>query len=271
MRATVLGSLAVLVVLYFGVFAGSANPGVFLNAHAIILVIGGTFAVMMMVYPFKKILDIVDFLTFGFFLHRKKSDTKVIEDLVIGLHLYLTNFETFRFHNVENAFTNEGFHLLRDSLLTDHQVEVILKSRKEAVKKKYQSEAKMLLNISKFPPALGLLGAATGMIEMMSMLGKEGVEVIGAAMSVALTATFWGIGIANFVFLPLADYASRLAQEDLYTREAIIEGILMAKRGYPERVIIEHLMGKLPISARFELKQKFMQSQEIAGVESHAA
>ena len=275
MRGTVLGSLAVGLVLYFGVFHGSANPAVFLNSHAIILVIGGTFAVMMMVYPFKKIMEIFDFLAFGFFFHKKKNETATIENLIIGLHEFYQKPEDFRSFRADHPFINEAFTLMRDGSINEHDLELLLYSRRDSAKKKYQSEAKLLTNVSKFPPALGLLGAATGMIEMMGMLGKQGVEVIGQAMSVALTATFWGIGIANFILLPLADYATRLAQEDLYLRDTIIEGIVMAKKGYSEKVIVEHLLGKLPVAARLSLKKKLWDSlyfhNQLHEVSSHAA
>lgn len=267
MRGSILGSLAVIAVLYFGVLKGAADPMVFLNGHAIILVIGGTLAVTLMVYSVKKILDIFEFMTYGFLFRQNRGDLHVIEDLVVGLKEYSTNIDNFRFMNPDHPFTREGFHLLQDPLLTDHQIEVILKSRREATKKQYYDDAKLLSNISKFPPALGLLGASTGMIDMMGNLGKGGVETVGSAMAVALTATFWGIGLANLVILPLADYATRVAQEDLYIRDTIIEGILMAKRGYPERVITEHLIGKLPIVDRATLKRKLSEQAAQVGSE----
>lgn len=269
MSGTIFGSFAVLLVLYFGVLKGAANPLVFLNGHAIILVVGGTVAVSLMVYPFRKVFGIMQFFIHGFLLKKNRTDFNIIEDLVVGLKEYSNNIEKFNRLDPDNVFTKEAFHLLRDPLLTDHQIEVILKSRREATKRQYFEDAKLFSNIAKFPPALGLLGASTGMIDMMGSLGKGGIDSVGSAMAVALTATFWGIGLANLVILPLADYAARVAQEDLYIRDTIIEGILMAKRGYPERVVTEHLIGKLPMSDRIVLKKKVLDYSMKSGVQTN--
>ena len=91
------------------------------------------------------------------------------------------------------------------------------------------------------------------MIKMMMNLGTGGAASIGAAMAIALTATFWGIAMANFIFLPLADYAFKLADEDLYLRSIIIDGVFQIKTGVPFPVIVETLCGKLPISERFQV------------------
>jgi chemotaxis protein MotA len=44
-------------------------------------------------------------------------------------------------------------------------------------------------------------------------------------MAVAMTATFYGIFSANFLFLPIAGKLSVYAQEEIFLKELIIEGI----------------------------------------------
>lgn len=109
----------------------------------------------------------------------------------------------------------------------------------------------------KFPPGLGLLGASSGMIEMMVGLNSSGMDGIGNAMAVALVATFWGIAIANFVFLPLADYAARVASEDFFTRSLVVHGISLIKQGMAPKIIAETLISQLAIRDQVYLRNIF--------------
>ena len=123
----------------------------------------------------------------------------------------------------------------------------------EYFRKSYQSDAKTLNALAKFPPAFGLLGASTGMITMMTNLGKGGAETIGPAMAIALVATFWGIAVANLILLPLADFAAKAAQDDTHVREMIYEGLLLLKKKESQAYILQVVNGYLPIDSRYSL------------------
>jgi chemotaxis protein MotA len=260
MRSSFWGTILAVAVIYFGVVKGSTTPDVYINAHALILVMGGTLAVTLMAYPMDKIIDMIDFVFYGFLFKKKNNFSNTIEEMVTHARQYYIRPKAIPFDAIKHPFVREAYLILAEQSLTDVQIEHILKSRKDSFKKKYIEDAKMLSAISKFPPALGLLGASTGMIEMMGNLGSGGTDSIGAAMSVALTGTFWGIGLANLVILPMADYATRTAAEDIYMRDTIITSILMMKRGFPQRVVTEHLVSKLPVIERLRLKKKISES-----------
>jgi chemotaxis protein MotA len=135
------------------------------------------------------------------------------------------------------------------------QMSELLHAKKDTVVSKYFEDAKLLGSIAKFPPALGLLGASTGMIEMMQKVGGVGgVSEIGQSMAVALVATFWGIGVANFIILPLGDFATRQADESLYMREMIIDVVYMIRKNYDLPLIINHLASRVKLEDRSKLR-----------------
>ena len=248
-RSTWLGTFALGAVLYFGVFKGFHDLSVFFNAHALILVFGGTMAVSLLSYSVDMLLEIVEFLIYGFYLKRKNSMAHFSADLLATIYQHCQNIHVDTYQP-SNPFIKDGNGLLKDKSISPDDVYDVLKSVIDSFHKKYTEEAKVLLNIAKYPPALGLLGASTGMIEMMMGLGNGGTETIGAAMAVALTATFWGIATANFVFLPLADYAYRLADDDKYQRQIALDAFVMAKEGRDYKIISEVTIAKIPLVHR---------------------
>lgn len=270
--SSVLGTVIICFVLFFGVLKGSKNPEIFLNAHALMLVLGGTLGVTLLAFPFRKLKEMLDFLIYGLFFKKKTEDLFVVADLIRiaeeyrkDQHGFLSNY------SVANPFLKEALKLLSKSALSYDDLLLIVKNRRDSFKKRYQEDHKMLLSISKFPPGLGLLGASSGMIEMMIGLNTSGMDGIGAAMAVALVATFWGIAIANFVFLPLADYAARVASEDFFTRSLVVHGVSLIKRGTAPKIIAETLISQLPIRDQVYLRNIFFKSPVVgSGLASYA-
>lgn len=261
-RASWWGTFVLGLVLYFGVFSGFTDLSVFFNAHALILVFGGTFAIMLLSYPLSLLKDLFDFVVFGFFFKRANNLSESVASLLVNIYEVRQNPNNIENIKASHVFIKEGLRLTRDPEISPDDMYDVMGSIKDSFYRKYSEDAKIMTNISKYPPALGLLGAATGMIQMMMNLGVGGPAAIGAAMATALTATFWGIAAANFIFLPLADYATRLADEDIFLRECIMDSFVMCKEGRSFAVIVDITTGKLPVALRFQTKK--MASARIA-------
>ncbi len=273
-----IGIFTLAVVLYFGVFQGFTDISIFFNSHALILVFGGTIAIAMLSYPFSVLIELYDFIIFGFLMKKKSSLSEAIYNFLLDVYEIKNGkkdaSKVLKHHN----FVNDALRLVFDSKYSVEDAESILESIKDSFHKKYTEDAKIMINISKFPPALGLLGASTGMIQMMTNLGSGGAAAIGSAMAVALTATFWGIAVANFVFLPLADYAFRASEEDLFMRDLIIEGVIQIKMNAPYSIVVESTCGRLPVAERFrvmsqinkKIEQYNKHDKELSEYKSHA-
>jgi flagellar motor component MotA len=82
-----------------------------------------------------------------------------------------------------------------------------------------------------------------------------GIESIGASMAVALTATLWGVGLNNFVFLPLADNSTKAAEDDLFLRDIIIETCIQMKKGYSHKKVITNCRNKLSMMDHYEVSR----------------
>ncbi len=85
-------------------------------------------------------------------------------------------------------------------------------------------------SLGKYPPALGMTGTVMGIVSVFNSLDKN-KSAIGANLAVAMTATFMGLVLANFVIAPLADRLSvrQIRQERLI--QGLYEVALLINRG----------------------------------------
>jgi chemotaxis protein MotA len=267
--SVLIGLIACGTVVYFGIVHGMSAPTMLLNTHALILVMGGTVAITLFSYSMEKISEVWNFVMNGFFFKKTKKDVAMIEDLLVTVKNWYSN--TWYQNSSNHPFVNDAFRILSESDITTADVQHILNARRDAVARKYFEDAKVLNNIAKYPPHLGLLGASSGMIQMMMGLGKDGIAVIGAAMAVALTATLWGIFLNNFIFLPLSDSATKAAEDEMYIRNMIVEAAILIKKGCVEKVVTETVVSRLSAPQRIALKHKFKQLQNGGAIPAYKA
>lgn len=226
----------------------------FLDAHAIILVCGGTIAAAMIAFPIKRLIHLAEFFIFGVLFKTKKTNQEVAQQVIIAKYYHsqgrIEHMPVMELH----PFLVEALMILKGDKYTDQQLYDLLETRIESIKQDYMTDGKILNALAKFPPAFGLLGASTGMIVMMTNLGKGGAETIGGAMAIALVATFWGIAIANFLLLPLSDYATKSSGDDIRIRRMIADGIITMNQGQSLKYLAEKLAGHLSIADRNQFK-----------------
>src|SRR4029077_8787736 len=84
--------------------------------------------------------------------------------------------------------------------------------------------ANVFRSMAAYAPIFGLLGTLVGVVQVLMTLTDP--KTIGASMAIAMTATFYGIFGANFLFLPVAGKLNVYAQEEVFLKELMIEGIL---------------------------------------------
>jgi chemotaxis protein MotA len=237
-------------VLWYGVLAGTVRKEIFWDPHALILVLGGTFAAAFIAFPASQFRDLWTFFTSGALFPTDKAHMRTIEHIMGLAHrpdpAQIDPTIRLQFH----PYLLEGYTLMRKQDWDPLEYRAILLNRNQRFKERYSLDAKALTALAKFPPAFGLLGATTGMIAMMSGLGPGGKDSIGPAMAVALVATFWGIAVANFVLLPLADHANRLNGEDARLRLMIATGLTLIQQGTRPAALYEHMIGFLPVFDR---------------------
>jgi chemotaxis protein MotA len=64
---------------------------------------------------------------------------------------------------------------------------------------------------------------------------------IGPAMAVALITTFYGVILANLIFLPIAGKLKTRSADELLTKQLIISGVLSVQSGDNPRILEQKL------------------------------
>src|SRR5262249_55010306 len=96
-----------------------------------------------------------------------------------------------------------------------------------------------------------LLGAVLGMVALMSGLGSpDSFKTIGPSMAMALVATLYGIGIANFVFVPLGENLAKFTKEDHLMRNIVIDAVKLLRENEHPLAVEEYLKSYLLQSER---------------------
>lgn len=245
------------VIVAYGVI-DSGDKAIFLNFHAIAIVIGGTLAATLISFKGSTLVTLIR--VFVRQVMGLKSDTygQVIQE-VVQLAKGYRNDSTFLSANVAKVrtpFLKEAIEMLVQGGIPGTQLEVILKRRALTHFKRYEEEAEIFKVIAKFPPAFGLLGTTLGMIGLMRGLGSaETASAIGPAMAIGLTATFYGIAIANFIFIPMAENLMKMNREDEIMREMVIDGIKLLREKQHPLIVEEHLKSYLLPNERTRIKK----------------
>jgi chemotaxis protein MotA len=199
------------------------------NTHSIILVGGGTLAVVMLLSSKAALRDIFK-LMFSSFReeHRMDADT----------------FKTFIKDN--NANVSDPYGLIRYARdvwmvgVGKEEFEQLITFKAQSVLNQNMSAISVLRNLGKYPPALGMIGTVLGMIQLFKGL-SSGDSNIGFQLAVAMTATFYGLILSNLLILPLADRLEAKEEERRANLEQHIKVLITIHHQQP-MVIVEGVL-----------------------------
>ena len=130
-------------------------------------------------------------------------------------------------------------------------IEEILSTEVKFVEDRHKIGADIFLSMGAFAPAVGMLGTIIGLIQML--MNMTDPSAIGGPMAVALLTTFYGIILANLLFIPIANKLKRRSNQELLIKRMMIEGVLSIQLGDNYRIVEHKLKVFLPPSLRQDI------------------
>ena len=142
--------------------------------------------------------------------------------------------------NEEDEFASKGLQLLVDGSEPD-----VIRSILEVevgVKEHFDTQAaKFYEGLGGYSPTIGIIGAVMGLIHVMNNLADP--SKLGGGIATAFVATIYGVGMANILFLPMANKIKNLVHHQTQFREMMIDGIISIAEGENPRNIETKLKG----------------------------
>ncbi len=252
--ATMIGIIAGIAFIIIGILINGKISD-FYDFASIMIVLGGTFAATLITYPLKNVIGIVMVVRNAF---ASKSDNynELINNITkladVARKEGLLALEEAAYE-IKDDFLQRGVLMVIDG--TDSElIKNILETEVTFLEDRHRIGQGILETMGSYAPAFGMVGTLIGLINMLASLSDP--DKIGPSMAVALVTTFYGIVLANLIFLPLAGkLKNKTARERLY-KEMIIEGILSVQAGENPRMIKEKLLVFLPPEQRFAKSEK---------------
>ena len=143
-------------------------------------------------------------------------------------------------NQLKDDFARKGLQLLVDGAEPERLREVL-----EVEIGTYEQEMKLAARIWEaaggYSPTIGILGAVMGLIHVMENLSDP--SKLGAGIAVAFVATIYGVGLANLVFLPIANKLKAHINRLIVQREMIVDGLVGIANGDNPRIIESRLQG----------------------------
>ena len=251
------GILAAAAMMIVTLAMSNLNSAILLNVHATVVVLGGTFAASLLCFSFSSFAKMTKVLfkkvIFGQGITAEAVISEVT-DLARGYRLEDDYLRT-RLPALKTPFLIEAVEMINKGVVSPERLARILRKRSQYLSQRYGEESQIFKVIAKFPPAFGLMGTTLGMIGLMQSMGSEdAIHHIGPTMGVALIATFYGIALANLLFIPMGEHLAKLNRHDALLRKIVIEGILMVIEKQHHVIVAEDLKSYLLPGARAKLR-----------------
>jgi chemotaxis protein MotA len=244
--ATILGLIIAAVGILFGYSLEGGSVLSLVNLPGFMIVIVGTIGATMTAFPLSRTLGVpksfLRALRGGGKLEAGEMANHLVEMADKARREGLLSLEEDA-QSVENPFARKGLMLMIDG--TDPEaLKSIMEIDMETASTREGEDAEVWKMASGFSPTLGVLGAVMGLIMVLSQLGGD-VSDLGHGIAVAFVATFYGVGFANVVLLPIAVKLKGISAEEQLVREMILEGVLAIQAGDNPRIVREKLQGFL--------------------------
>ena len=237
--ATLLGIIVGFGLVIAAIFMGGGASW-FLNAPSAMIVLGGTFGAVLINYPMSDMFGVAKVAKNVFFSKKLKTE-KVIEMLLdmskIARREGILALEN-KVEEVKDSFFAKGMTLMIDGV-EPVVITKILNTELEYISDRHKLGAEMFTTMGNFAPAMGMVGTLIGLIKML--VNMEDPSAIGPSMAVALITTFYGVILANLIFIPAAGKLKTRSNSELMQKELMISGILSIQSGDNPRVLEDKL------------------------------
>lgn len=241
-------SLFGLLIAFSGIIGGQllegGGMGVLFQAAAFFIVFGGTLGAVMLQSPRRVFVNAIRMGRWVFVPPHPDLEhliAQVVDWSVLSRKDGILMLEN-RLADIHDPFMQKGLQLLVDGNSAEKIREVLEVDVETHEQLSWQS-SRMWESAAGYSPTIGIIGAVLGLVHVMQTLGEP--SKLGAGIAVAFISTIYGVGLANLVFLPIANKLKAHIMQNSKRETLVIDGLMMIANGEHPRFIETKLQGYL--------------------------
>ena len=241
-KISVLGLMLGIVAIVGGQLLEGGNVGSLSQPTALLIVLGGTMGAVMLQSPYATFMRGMRMMRWVWY--PPVVDYRQLIKQISGWSQVSRREGLLALENaigqLKDDFSRKGLQLLVDGAEPERLREVL-----EVEISTFEEEMKLSARIWEaaggYSPTIGIMGAVLGLIHVMENLTDP--SKLGAGIAVAFVATIYGVGLANLVFLPMANKLKSHINRLVVQREMIVDGLVGIANGDNPRIIESRLQG----------------------------
>ncbi|MFW6344274.1 MAG: motility protein A [Sediminispirochaetaceae bacterium] len=233
---------------------GGSGLGVYFNIPSLLMVIGGSYAAVMVSNPLPRALGIMKYVNILIKVPNnelQRTITSLVNFAEKARREGLLALEDDA-EEVGEEFLRKGIRLVVDG--TDPEIiKTVLYTEVDQIQQRHETGIKIFDDWGKLAPAFGMIGTLAGLIAMLANLDDP--DAIGSGMALALITTMYGSIFANLVLIPFKNKLEDRDKEERLLQEIMVEGILSIQAGDNPTILKQKLLSFLDPRLKEEMSE----------------
>lgn len=217
----------------------------FIDVASIAIVFGGTFAALLVSYPFEYFKKIPKHIKIICKKNKKDPRDYIAEIVEFAKEARINGLLALeeKVNDVEDPFLKKSLMMVVDS--TDpEKVKQLMETELDEIDERHTNAQGFYLKGSDYAPAFGMIGTLIGLINLLGNLSDS--DALAVNMAVALITTLYGSFLSNMLFKPIASKLKVRHNEEMLIMNIISVGVQSIQDGDNPNFIEEKLLRLLP-------------------------
>ncbi len=254
--SSVFGILFGIAVVLLAMHRETDNLLIYCSESSLLIVLGGTIAVTFIGYRGKYVLNAFKALC-RVYLRQPVSSKSLREDVhrITGWSHRVQTDGNRALDAISHEAKDEFVGYIYGLASTGYSIEDIRKFGETYIEESYfrrLQAANILSTMGSMTPAFGLVGTLLGLITMLSRLDDP--SKLGPGLSMALTATLYGLFFARLIFLPASTKTKQSLSMERFRRYLQLEGLTLLMERRPGLYVQDRLNSYLELGSQFSAK-----------------
>lgn len=239
-KMTVVGLMLAVGAILTGQWMEGSSLSLLFQPSALLIVVGGTLgAVLAQSSPadIKQALNMLKWLK----TQPMTANQRIVDEMMTWSKVAhkdgVLKLDAFAL-KIQDKWLRKGLEMVVDRFDVGHIREAL--SMELRIKEaRYKSAIRIWESAAGYAPTIGIVGSVLGLLHVMSTL--QDPQAMASGLAVCFVATFYGLALANLVFLPLTAKLKSIAYELILQDEMRLEGLcLIAQNRRP--VVLERTL-----------------------------